>query len=149
MARDTAGACTLQMVVLLLLLLVRPEDGDGRRLAADLNLRSGRAPTVGSMLSRSSVVVESCLQNLRRSKALLESTDLPCSVLRLGCEVKQVWGAGGAAVMTDSAALTAPSLPGGGAGLTVTSSDSLSLVSLSSLSTQGSRLPRLTDFTTD
>ena len=52
-------------------------------------------------------------------------------------------------VITDSEDLTdpEPSLPAESC-LTLASSDSLSLVSLSSLSTQGSLLPRLTDFTT-
>ena len=78
------GSCTLQME---LTLVVSVEEGEGSRLAAGLIRISGRGPTVGSILSKSSVVVDSCLQNRLRSKSLLESTDLPCSFLRLAMEV--------------------------------------------------------------
>ena len=78
------GSCTRQME---LVLVVSVEEGEGRRLAAGLIRISGRGPTVGSILSKSSVVVDSCLQNRLRSKSLLESTDLPCSFLRLAMEV--------------------------------------------------------------
>ena len=80
------GSWTLQMELTLVLLVI-VEEGEGSRLAAGLIRISGRGPTVGSILSRSSVVVESCLQNRLRSKSLLESTDLPCSFLRLAMEV--------------------------------------------------------------
>ena len=94
-ARSLEEGWILQMVVLEVE-VVRPEAGRGegmggekRRLVAGLTLMSPTGPgplllyTLGSMLSRSSVVVESCRQNLLRSKSLLLSTALVWSVLML------------------------------------------------------------------